>query len=104
VQVKYIVGYSIPHVDRLQDIVYNLIARAHHFRWLEFAMGLSWIVILVLIKTAPRMHKCVAPSQPALSVSPLRLTMLMMSTSRRTQSHEDLRAYTESVCSNYCAA
>lgn len=57
---KYIVGYSIPHVDRLQDIVYNLIANAHHFNWMECALGLTWIAILLLIKNAPRFHKCAA--------------------------------------------
>ncbi len=57
-QVKYIVGYNIPHADRMQDIVYNLIARWKQFRWLEAAMGLSFIALLVAIKNAPRFHKC----------------------------------------------
>ncbi|EIE27094.1 sulfate permease [Coccomyxa subellipsoidea C-169] len=59
-QVKYIVGYNIPHADRMQDIVYNLIVRADRFRWMEFAMGLTWIALLVAIKSAPRFHKRVA--------------------------------------------
>ena len=57
-QVKYVVGYSIPHVDRLQDILYNLIAGAKGFRAPECAMGLAWIVLLLAIKAAPRWHKC----------------------------------------------
>lgn len=58
VQVKYIVGYNIPHADRMQDIVYNLIVRWEQFRWLEAAMGLSFIALLLAIKNAPRLHKC----------------------------------------------
>lgn len=57
-QVKYIVGYNIPHADRMQDIVYNLIVRADRFRWMEAAMGLTWIVLLLAIRNAPRFHKC----------------------------------------------
>ncbi len=56
-QVKYILGYNIPHVDRIQDLVYNLVANAHKFQWREFVMGVSWILLLLLIKNAPRYNK-----------------------------------------------
>ena len=56
-QVKYILGYNIPHVDRIQDLVYNLVANAHKFQWREFVMGVAWIVLLLLIKNAPRYNK-----------------------------------------------
>ena len=59
-------GYSIPHVDRLQDILYNLAANAHGFRVAEFAMGLTWIALLLLIKNAGRWFKCTHPSLPLL--------------------------------------
>lgn len=52
------VGYSIPHVDRLQDILYNLAANAGQFRRAEAAMGAAWIALLLAIKNAPRWHKC----------------------------------------------
>ena len=61
-QVKYILGYNIPHVDRIQDLVYNLVANAHQFKWREFVMGVAWIVLLLLIKNAPRWHKWVPPA------------------------------------------
>ena len=56
-QVKYILGYNIPHVDRIQDLLYNLAANAHKFQWREFVMGVAWIVLLLLIKNAPRYNK-----------------------------------------------
>ena len=56
-QVKYILGYNIPHVDRIQDLLYNLVANAHQFKWREFVMGVAWIVLLLLIKNAPRYNK-----------------------------------------------
>ena len=56
-QVKYILGYNIPHVDRIQDLVYNLVANAHKFQWREFVMGVAWIVLLLLIRNAPRYNK-----------------------------------------------
>jgi len=55
--VKYILGYNIPHVDRIQDLLYNLVANAHEFKWREFVMGVAWIALLVLIKNAPRWNK-----------------------------------------------
>ncbi len=62
-QVKYILGYNIPHVDRIQDLVYNLVANAHLFKWREFVMGITWIALLLLIKNAPRWHKYVPRGQ-----------------------------------------
>lgn len=56
-QVKYILGYNIPHVDRIQDLVYKLVVNAHQFKWREFVMGMAWIVLLLLIKDAPRWNK-----------------------------------------------
>ena len=64
-QVKYVVGYSIPHVDRLQDILYNLAANAGQFRRAEAAMGAAWIALLLAIKNAPRWHKCAAATSPS---------------------------------------
>ena len=56
-QVKYILGYNIPHVDRIQDLIYSLVENAHSFKWREFVMGILWIVLLLLIKSAPRLNK-----------------------------------------------
>ena len=52
------VGVSIPHVDRLQDILYNLAANAGQCKRAEAAMGVAWIALMVAIKSAPRWHKC----------------------------------------------
>lgn len=57
VQVKYLLGYNIPHVERFQDMLWYLISRRHNFWWPELAFGLLWVVILVGVKNAPRVHR-----------------------------------------------
>ena len=57
-QVKYIVGYSIPHASRFQDIAYYLVSKRSHFRWPEFLFGMLWIAVLAFAKNAPRLHRC----------------------------------------------
>ena len=44
-------------MDRIQDLLYNLVANAHLFKWREFVMGVAWIVLLLLIKNAPRWNR-----------------------------------------------
>ena len=56
-QLKYMLGYSIPQGDRLQDLLYNLYRGLGGLRWQELLMGLLWVAILLGMKNAPRLSK-----------------------------------------------
>ena len=46
-QVKYIVGYSVPRVDTLQDNIRVLVEGGKGFMWTECVMGVSMLAFLV---------------------------------------------------------
>ncbi|KAK9814415.1 hypothetical protein WJX72_005609 [[Myrmecia] bisecta] len=49
-QVKYLVGYEIPHENRVHLMLYHLAKGLHSLRWAELLMGLCWITTLFAIK------------------------------------------------------
>ncbi|KXZ44585.1 hypothetical protein GPECTOR_65g203 [Gonium pectorale] len=49
-QVKYILGFSIPRQERLQDQSKTYINNMHNLKWQEFIMGTVFLILLVTFK------------------------------------------------------
>lgn len=56
-QVKYLMGYSVPRANQLHRMLYNLAAGLDGLRWPELLMGLCWIALLLGIKYTAVRHK-----------------------------------------------
>lgn len=62
-QVKHLLGIEIPRGNRLIEVVYNLATDLHELQWVELVMGCTWLLLLHLIRQAPRWHRC-SPLRP----------------------------------------
>ncbi|KAG2489555.1 hypothetical protein HYH03_012006 [Edaphochlamys debaryana] len=49
-QVKYILGFSVPRQERLQDQAKTYVENMHNLKWQEFIMGSTFLLILVVMK------------------------------------------------------
>ncbi|KAG2497041.1 hypothetical protein HYH03_005043 [Edaphochlamys debaryana] len=49
-QLKYILGFSVPRTERLNDQVANYIKYMPNLKWQEFIMGSTFLVLLVTMK------------------------------------------------------
>jgi sulfate transporter 4 len=56
-QVKYILGISTPRADRLIPQLEYIFGNLSGFNWREFCMGMSFILILIVFRTASRRVK-----------------------------------------------
>ena len=56
-QVKYILGISIARADNLQDNLKEIFHGLDQFSWQEFSMGMSFILILLIIRVLSRRIK-----------------------------------------------
>ncbi|EFJ51511.1 hypothetical protein VOLCADRAFT_79619 [Volvox carteri f. nagariensis] len=63
-QVKYILGISIPRMDRLQDQARVYINNFHNLKWQEFIMGSTFLVLLVSMKEIGKRSKRFAWLRP----------------------------------------
>ncbi len=56
-QVKYILGFSVPRQDRIQDQARTYITYIHNLKWQEFIMGSVFVIILVFMKEVGKRSK-----------------------------------------------
>jgi sulfate transporter 4 len=49
-QVKYILGFSVPRKDTVHEQIKDYLANMHQFRWQEYLMGSSLLLLMLLIK------------------------------------------------------
>jgi sulfate transporter 4 len=50
VQVKYLLGVSVPRQDAVHEQLKTLLNALEDFRWREYVMGVSMLLLLVLFK------------------------------------------------------
>ncbi len=56
-QAKYILGYNIARGNQLHILLHNLAKGIHSFQWLEFVLGCVWLLVLFLIRGAPKLGR-----------------------------------------------
>jgi MFS superfamily sulfate permease-like transporter len=56
-QVRYILGYRVPRVDTLYEIIEVLIAGRAGFKWKECVMGLAMLAFLISLKVLSKRVK-----------------------------------------------
>ncbi|GIL90343.1 hypothetical protein Vretimale_18206 [Volvox reticuliferus] len=63
-QVKYILGISIPRMERLHDQARVYIENFHNLKWQEFIMGSTFLILLVTMKEIGKRFKRFAWLRP----------------------------------------
>lgn len=56
-QAKYILGYDIPRGNQLHILLQNLARGIEEFKWLEFLLGSTWLLVLLLVRNAGRLDR-----------------------------------------------
>jgi hypothetical protein len=57
VQVKYFFGVDVPRKDAVQEQLKTLFDAIHDFKWREYVMGVSLLLLLILLKRASTYSK-----------------------------------------------